>query len=1034
MGGLWKLAAMSAVIGAGLVVVWQAQTSLDATGDAPLPVAPALADTLDDFDHPEHQASPLDPSADHSAPSFIPGRPRTVAAHTASPNANTASASPTLLTAADAPQAGTAPVAEPVGAANASVPPESNAALLPPGNSSRSRSGLDFRRSEDLTVSRNAAATTDDDAGFPMLPIPAADAADALPLEPQPIQLAFADRGTAPELLPDNDARRLPVRQPLRTFNQNAAAQMEDNAPGVVRLVSGEKTTPATTLPRKPTDFPDDDPFFDAAPPRLDSRTPAASPNANPALPTTPAANNRPVPGNATGPASELEDPFGDSAPMLPSRTAPSRSATAPGLPDEADIPPLRAAPPAGPAVDLFDDFDDAPPAMRTPPARGATPLPDDLDDSFGPLPALPNLTEPMPTGPLPSDQPPTEPSRTEPSRVAPLRTEPAFDPFEDEPPAMRTPPTRSATPLPDDLDDNFGGSPSAPAPNRVEPSRIEPLPAGPLPSDQPGTEPTRTEPSRVAPLRSEPAFDPFADEPPPARTPPARSVTPLPDDLDDPQPVRSAPPARSPESAPPARTPPARELDADLMQGDGEIGRNTPRGVQEPRLTIEKFAPASAVLGQPLIYSVIVKNVGGSPASQVTVEDRIPKGTRLVGTAPQAEMIDKRLVWRKLGTLQPGEERKISIKVIPEEEGPIGSVAKVSFISEVAAEIVVQAPKLKVTVSVPNEARMGAVVPLVFTISNPGNGDATNVVLRSIIPEELQHPAGSDLEYTVGKLAANETREVRLEVTAIKPGLATHQTIVTGDGNLTAESRDAVEIIGEQLLLTRSGHDRVYLGRNAQFSNSVTNEGKRPVNNVKLSEVVPEGFDFVSATHGGQFSNASRTVTWNVGTLAPDANATVSVTLVAKGIGRFDSSVTATGPGGSVATVRPNVSIEGYPALALERLGEERLVAVGETITTKIQLQNRGSGAANQVTLVVDLPTELKLVSANGPSSHRVEGQRLIFDPVDQVAPRGSAGYELVLEAQSPGDSRLEMQLSAEHLRRPVRHDEALQVIPAAR
>jgi hypothetical protein len=34
------------------------------------------------------------------------------------------------------------------------------------------------------------------------------------------------------------------------------------------------------------------------------------------------------------------------------------------------------------------------------------------------------------------------------------------------------------------------------------------------------------------------------------------------------------------------------------------------------------------------------------------------------------------------------------------------------------------------------------------------------------------------------------------------------------------------------------------------------------------------------------------------------------------------------------------------------------------------------------------------------------------------------------VFEAQSAGDSRLEMQISADHLRRPVRHEEAVQIV----
>ena len=53
-----------------------------------------------------------------------------------------------------------------------------------------------------------------------------------------------------------------------------------------------------------------------------------------------------------------------------------------------------------------------------------------------------------------------------------------------------------------------------------------------------------------------------------------------------------------------------------------------------------------------------------------------------------------------------------------------------------------------------------------------------------------------------------------------------------------------------------------------------------------------------------------------------------------------------------------------------------------------------------------------------------------MVFDPVDEVLASGTAEFQLVFEAQSAGDSRLEMQISAEHLKRPVRHEESVQVV----
>ncbi|MFO0916811.1 MAG: hypothetical protein U0872_00645 [Planctomycetaceae bacterium] len=261
-------------------------------------------------------------------------------------------------------------------------------------------------------------------------------------------------------------------------------------------------------------------------------------------------------------------------------------------------------------------------------------------------------------------------------------------------------------------------------------------------------------------------------------------------------------------------RTSSTRELITDEVQsvsspgsldGDGVPEHDVPKGLQQPRLSIEKIAPKQAVLKQPFVYSVLVKNSGSADAHQVTVEDRIPKGTILEGTSPRAELVDKRLVWR-LGTIKPDEQKKISIKVIPQEPGPIGSVAKVNFVAEVAAEIEITAPQIVLGVSSPSQVRLGDRLQMVFRVRNAGRADAENVVIRNVIPEGLRHPAGSDLEYAVGTLPAQDSREIKLDLVATKNGKVSNKTIITADGGVNLEEETDVEVVGEQLLLPRTG------------------------------------------------------------------------------------------------------------------------------------------------------------------------------------------------------------------------------------
>ncbi len=116
--------------------------------------------------------------------------------------------------------------------------------------------------------------------------------------------------------------------------------------------------------------------------------------------------------------------------------------------------------------------------------------------------------------------------------------------------------------------------------------------------------------------------------------------------------------------------------------------------GTFRPLLSLGKSAPATAVIGRPLTYRIVVRNDGPGSAMQVLVQDRIPAAVRVEGTNPQAESDGKSLVWR-LGTLRSGDTRTLDVRVIPTREGTIESAATVTSAQEVTAAItVVAAPR----------------------------------------------------------------------------------------------------------------------------------------------------------------------------------------------------------------------------------------------------------------------------------------------------------------------------------------------------
>jgi uncharacterized repeat protein (TIGR01451 family) len=462
-------------------------------------------------------------------------------------------------------------------------------------------------------------------------------------------------------------------------------------------------------------------------------------------------------------------------------------------------------------------------------------------------------------------------------------------------------------------------------------------------------------------------------------------------------------------------------------MIGDGVAGDPSQRGVQLPRLSIEKKAQQQAVLGQPLIYEIVVKNTGSVDAHNVIIEDRIPKGAELKGTSPQAELSGRRLIWNQ-PLLKPNEEKKISIKVIPTQEGSIGSVARVYFATEVTAEIVVSAPQLEFTVKAPREVKVGQRFDLVYVLKNVGKVDATNIVVRDIVPDELKNDTGVDIECPLGTLAPDDVREIVLPVTAQRTGSVTNKAILTADTGIKKTLESPIEIVGEVLVLTRTGQNRLYVERPAIFTNNIRNDGNQRAERVKVSEVVPAGMQFASASDGGRFDPKSNAVVWTLGPLPPGGEQTVNVKYVPKEIGNFDAKITAVGAAGSTASINAPIDVVGKPELQMETLSATGTVTIGDRITSKFQLNNTGTAAASNVQLVVRLPQELRLISVTGANFKQV-GDDVIFEPILQFDPRKKVSYELVLEPVAEADAQIGLEISADHLTKPGRRVESIQI-----
>ncbi|QDT28985.1 Large cysteine-rich periplasmic protein OmcB precursor [Gimesia panareensis] len=216
---------------------------------------------------------------------------------------------------------------------------------------------------------------------------------------------------------------------------------------------------------------------------------------------------------------------------------------------------------------------------------------------------------------------------------------------------------------------------------------------------------------------------------------------------------------------------------------------RVTAPGHQEQlEIEIRKQAPREGTSQKLLTYSILVKNGGSSPAFDVQVEETISPTASLVDLSPPAAVSQNRVTW-KLPQLAAGEERELLIKVFPNREGQVQTSSAIRLASNVTAATEITAPQLVLQVNGPKAVTTGEVFAMDFVVTNRGPQSQSDVILNLDLPEALTHEQGRRLTFKIDQLAANESRQLRARVKAVKTGPVTSQAALVLQGRSLEEA-----------------------------------------------------------------------------------------------------------------------------------------------------------------------------------------------------------------------------------------------------
>ncbi len=440
--------------------------------------------------------------------------------------------------------------------------------------------------------------------------------------------------------------------------------------------------------------------------------------------------------------------------------------------------------------------------------------------------------------------------------------------------------------------------------------------------------------------------------------------------------------------------------------------GRQLTLSSQGPAMRVETEGPRQIAVGKAANYRVRLVNQSDEDAGNVVVYVTVPGSVDLttadarLGEVQTQEDSDgnRRVAW-KMEQVAGRSQHELAVTLMPQDNRPIELRVDWAFRpASLTAQIEVQQPQLAVNIQGPTDLLYGESKVFKIQLSNPGNGPAENVVVN------LSASGVGEQPNTIGTIAAGETREMEIELTARQAGVMEINTVASGDGGLRAQVTHEVTVRRADLAIALQAPQMVFAGTNANYQIRVTNRGDATANGVILNLTLPEGVkDGIGIDQKPMTSAQPR---WRLGDVPPGADRVFTVQCQLTSGGQNRITVSAEGDGDVRASGVATTLVEAIADLKLLVNDPKGPVPVGQDVVYEVKIVNRGSKAANDVKLVAQFSDGIEPSAATGQRNEIVTGQ-VLFDAIRSLPAGGEITVKITARAAKDGNLRFRAELS---------------------
>ncbi len=415
------------------------------------------------------------------------------------------------------------------------------------------------------------------------------------------------------------------------------------------------------------------------------------------------------------------------------------------------------------------------------------------------------------------------------------------------------------------------------------------------------------------------------------------------------------------------------------------------------------KTGPTNVFAGTNFTYTITLTNSGPSSSSSVIVTDALPTGVTFVSATAGYTVTNGLVTW-PISTFTNGATTNFTITVAAPASGTLTNRASAggttldtvttnndgTASNSIVITTITPQADLKTTKTGPTNVFAGTNFSYTITLTNIGPSTATSLVVTDALPTGVSFVSASSgftftnglVTWPVTTFTNGATTNFTVTVTAPASGTLTNRASVGGpifdpvstNNDGTASNSIVITTITPQadLMATKTGPTNVFAGTNFSYTIALTNMGPSTASSITVTDALPGGVTFVTASSGFTFTNG--VVTWPIASFTNGASTNFSITVTAPASGTLTNRVSAGGAtfdpfstnnDGTAINAIVTTTIIPQADLLITKTGPTNVLAATNFSYT-ITLTNLGPSTASSVIVTDTLPGSVTFVSAS--------------------------------------------------------------------